>query len=87
MDVQAQVEILEAEVALLRRSGTRDSADVRRLHEAETRLSEALALASELDRGINQLQQQAHLQAMGMEYQRNNLSFEESSPCSSPAAQ
>ena len=57
MEIQAQVEILEAEVALLRRSGT--AADARRLQETEARLREALALAHELDLEIYIVQHQA----------------------------
>jgi hypothetical protein len=59
MEVQAQVEILEAEVALLRR--TENSTNIvehaQRLMDAEGRLREALAYAQELDMELNRFQQ------------------------------
>ncbi len=59
MEVQAQVEILEAEVALLRRTENRaNSAEhAQRLLDAEGRLREALAYAQRLDLELDRCQQ------------------------------
>ena len=60
MEVQAQVEILEAEVSLLRRTENRANnvEHAQRLMEAEGRLREALACAQELDLDLNRCHQQ-----------------------------
>ncbi len=59
MEVQAQVEILEAEVSLLRRTENRTNSveHAQRLLDAEGRLREALACAQELDLEVNRVQQ------------------------------
>ena len=63
-DFQAQIEVLEAEVALLRRKGPNDAGNSLRLLEAENRLREALSLANDLEGEINKVQHHAHCQAI-----------------------
>jgi hypothetical protein len=59
MDFQAQIEVLEAEVSLLRRNSSADPVNARRLFEAESRLQEALSLANVLDSEISRFQHHA----------------------------